>query len=141
MTAMLGPNSSNEAANALIEYVGGIAAINKYCQDNGYTNSSIDAIYGNETSTKTSTALDVHNAFYTIFSSGGTNYVNVQAMFATSGLGLANETRTLIGNNSQFEGAASLIVKEGKKYLLVVLAKNLEERNKRAAEVYKQIPA
>lgn len=115
--------SSNEAANTLISYIGGIAELNNFCQARGFLKTKIDSNYTSELGLKQSTAFDLTNAFKIVFTQA--NYLKLRPFLSGSSLSLAGETHTKLGINSKFEGGISLVENtNNQKTIVCVLAEN-----------------
>jgi Beta-lactamase enzyme family/L,D-transpeptidase catalytic domain len=136
---MLGP-SENPPANVLIEELGGVSFITNFCKSNGFTNTEILELYSDKITKKQSTVKDVFEVFKDIFMKTDAKYVEVQQMMSESlfagSLNLSRQTHTKSGNNSEFEGAVSLVLgRSSTKYIVVVFAKTEKEKLKIAKEI------
>jgi hypothetical protein len=127
-------DSNNEAANKLIGFVGGIDAINRFCQGAGFLKTRLDSIYTNEIGLKQSTCQDLANAFKAIFA--GSRYTALWQFLVGASLNLAGEQYTKLGTNSEFEGGVSLIQNTAGTFTVVVI---LAENGAQVKEVVKQI--
>jgi len=122
LTKML-TDSNNEATNKLINFVGGVEALNRACQASGFLKSKIDSLYTDVIGLKQSTCNDLVNAFKLIFLSN--KYSAIRPLLVGDGLGLPNETHSKTGNNTVFEGGLALVQKPGAPPTVVcILAEN-----------------
>jgi Beta-lactamase enzyme family len=132
-------SSSNESANTLIKYVGGVESLNNLCQSSGFTKTKLDSLYTDAIGQKQSNCQDLTNAFKLIFTQG--KYSSLRPYLAGSSLGLAGETHTKLGTNSGFEGGISLVANTaGQKTIVCVLAKSSKEVKALVTQVSSKIP-
>jgi hypothetical protein len=135
-------DSSNEAANLLLQFATGdntdpfAYVLNEFVKTQGYSSTEISGKFSQDTFTeKLSTATDVANVLKDIFRGTGTRYNSAKTWLSGSALGIPGEYATKVGITSKFSGAASVVKKNGKDYIVVVFSDTEVNRNKLAKEL------
>ena len=134
--------SDNDAANRIIDSLGGFAAVNHYASANGYSNTVLNRKFGITVYSKDNytNANDVGSLLEKIYNNSIPGAGNILGYMKNqqrrtkipqgvpSGVQVANKTGELGSNyqNGPVENDAAIVYKENANYILVILSSNLK---------------